>query len=337
MHVRSTPDPHTRDGVHNAVFTSANTRLRVGIIATSWPLWAYVFQHTYFSLDWIYVYDPVLATSVRAHFRTLDVTVHTGACSLPPVDILAINGWVDGTLIPPLTGSCILFDYHFRRRRGWPGWSFMDERVPHSLVGGCSNAIGHITLGCKIGFGFALPTTLVVSSPATRLSDIVSCTTHGTAVGGPPPRMTGATCRTVQPLGRNLYHFNCLFPWGQYNARFVVPCVFTQSKWVRRSLTLSELRGVWDIPESTPLLSRSVLAGMRTPLKILSSVVTSAFLLTPDLTGGDDGNDGMADLDGDHINDETNNDDDTCETASKRVDKGIAAQQDDNGTIFFPH
>jgi hypothetical protein len=291
--------PYANDGVFSGVSPvltdTAGSTLSVGIIASSWPGWAYPFSHLAFSIKWILlvsdgvtVFDAV--TRQFPHIRVMQYS-----CARRPfgigdeVDIMAFNGPCVGLSVAPTFGHIALFDWKFRNRGNWDGWTFRHDKISHAQCGGTSDYATFVTLGFHSDLepAFAHVRRLVTSSfPACNLSTVTKCTITGKELKGDPHLPVVTLPPTTTALGPNVFHFKGLFPASATSPEFILPCVFgRKSKWVRRRLSLEEFRDVQDVPVSG-MRKRSLqqlLPLVTTPIKILSAVVNDLFLR---LTGG---------------------------------------------------
>jgi hypothetical protein len=291
---------YANDGVFSGVSpvlqSSMNNKISVGIVASFWPGWVYPFSHCTFNVKWILLVGDIIDCfdDVSRQFATIRViqqsslrdSFHMG----DEVDIIAFNGPVLGLAVPPTFAHIALFDWKYRNRGTWDGWSFRHENIRHSNCGGTSDFHCNITFGhhSSLHPSFQLPVKLVSSSfPACNLSTVTKCTITGKELLGDPnlPIMTRPP--TTMTLGHNLFHFKGLYPVNAPTPEFLLPCVFgRKSKWVRRTLSSEELRDVLDVPvsgmrrRSLPTLLPRVI----TPIKLLSAVVNDIFLR---VTGGD--------------------------------------------------
>jgi hypothetical protein len=259
----------------------------VGIFCDDWPSWRYAFSHHCFEVKFICVVNPFLFEDIKNTFCDISVLLFS-ACSslleLPPVDVLCFNG--RGPIrvsTPPLIGSIMLFDWKFRNRGQWRDWHFHSEEIVHSHCGGASSFSGQFTLGLhslvRSKWNWPL-TTLVGSFPVCNLSGLIKCTVGGSELTRDPGLAKSVPAHTVLSLGRNLFHFKGLFPFGMWRAEFVTPCVFYKLKLARRRLSSSELQEVLDVPVEG-VRKRSflrLLPHFRVPIKVLSAIVSHCLL-----------------------------------------------------------
>ena len=270
------------DGILTTAFDTASiaTTLSVGIVFNTWPSWGYVFNHVMFDIKWLLCCNQKDLAFLRSHFPAIPViaSVYALPTTLDGVDVLAFNGPLAGLQFPPTCASVCLFDFKFRPRCNWSEWTRKIDSVSHSLVGGCSSHVGMFTVMTRRNGPFPLPTTLVHNAPTTVLSSIMKCTGPGSVAHGPPPLLPAPVLPgQAVSLGRHSFHFKGYYPFEHPSPIFVVPSVFTPSKWVRRSLTLQEMKDVYDLPHQTSVVSQKLLSLMSAPMKSLYSVVYCTF------------------------------------------------------------
>jgi hypothetical protein len=239
---------------------------------------------------------------------------HDDLSNVEPVDLICFNGPVSGLTVPPSIGSITLFDWKFRDRGKWTDWSFRFDAVSHLGCGGVSDFEGFVTLGIHADARqlYSWPSGPFHGSyPHCNLSSLVKCTVQGTRLSSDPglPPLSNATKAVT--LGRNLFHYKGLFPFGSWSAEFYVPCVFARKpiKFTRRSMSVDELREILDIPARglRPRHITRLLPRIFTPVKVLSAVLSQCFLDSG--TGGD-----MVSISSASAGADTSNCDDTATT-----------------------
>jgi hypothetical protein len=272
--------------------------LRVGVITQFWPSWVYPFQHCSFDIRWICVTsdDSFVIEAICNTFPQLHVVTSLQGLGVEDnVDIVGVNGPISGfALVPPSFGCVFLFDWKFRNRGHWDDWLFYSSRISHLECGGVSSFVGCVTIGIhNLATSAFTPATLTPpfhgSFPFCTLSALTKCTVPGGRLFGPPPAFDSAGTPSVVSIGRNLYHFQGLFPFGNVAAEFHLPYVIGRpGQWVRRPLSPEELRDVYDIPVSG-IRKRSIatlLPLFRVPVKVLAAVISHFFLDSSLVTGG---------------------------------------------------
>ena len=284
-----TPRDYSADGVvaGESQVLDRLIQISVGIICHDWPGWSYAFSHHCFDLKFICVLNPLIFEDIKNTFCGTYVFLFN-SCSVSSqlfsVDILCFNG--KGAIrltTPPAVGVITLFDWKFRNRGAWRQWTFTSDKISHSQCGGASSFIGHLTFGChsdvqhfwKVPFG-----RITGSYPVCNLGALIKCTVGGTELLNDPGLSATVPTHTVGLLGKNLFHYKGLFPFGSWKAEFITPCVFTKLKLVRRRLSSNELQEVMDIPVKG-MRKRSflrLLPHIVVPIKVLSAVVSQCIL-----------------------------------------------------------
>lgn len=284
---------YAADGVVRGVTTGGEmSRLTCGIVCHSWPTWAYALSHCSFELKWILVVDGNLFDDINITFPNVKLLslLHDHLSNIPTVDLVCFNGPMAGLSVPSSLGTLALFDWKFRNRQHWFDWSFYHSPMSHVACGGVSDYHGFITLGvhCSVQDRFKAPPLPFHSSyPQCNLSSLIKCTVQGSHLSSDPGLPKSPSSTSAHSLGRNLYHYKSLYPFGHWKAEFYTPCVFARKpvKLTRRKLSVEELREVLDIP-SGGLQTRSItrlLPTITSPVKVLSAALHKCFLET----GGD--------------------------------------------------
>lgn len=292
---------YSADGVvasTGQVFQASST-LSFGVICDAWPSWCYALSHKCFNLAFIGVTNSALVEDIEQTFSTtLVFLLPSGDSSapLPSVDILCFNGKGSmGFSVPPPVGVILLFDWSFRDRGRWGDWSLSTQLVHHSHCGGASSFRGVITLGIHKLVRHLWPSPfgpLHGSYPACNLGALIKCTVGGVDLAKDPGLAASVPAHTVGKLGKNLYHYKGLFPFGLWRSEFITPCVFSKLKLVRRQLSSGELQEVLDIPVEG-IRKRSflrLLPHLTVPVKVLSAVVSHCLMdLASRVSGGGGG------------------------------------------------
>jgi hypothetical protein len=281
---------YSADGVVRGVTNHENDQvLRCGIVCQSWPTWAYALSHCSFKLDWILVVDGNLFDDINLTFPKVNILsyLHDHLSDIPSVDLVCFNGPMAGLSVPSSFGTLALFDWKFRNRKHWFDWEFNHSSISHLDCGGVSDYTGYITLGVhgSIKDNFASPAPPFHSSyPKCNLSSLIKCTVQGRHLSSDPGLPKAAKNTIAHSLGRNLYHYKALYPFGNWKAEFFTPCVFARkpAKLTRRPLSIDELREVLDIPSNglRPTSITRLLPTITTPVKVLSAVLSRCFLDT---------------------------------------------------------
>ena len=318
-HSEVLPSAYAAHGVANTITPvdySNEDELRIGITALTWPTWAIPFLQPRFKLIWIIIIDENWIEIVKRSFPTVLILNmnHVEPTRLPTVDVIAYNGIISGSFGAPSFGSLCLFDWNFRAKT-WSEWKISSIKVDHSKCGGVSNFSGIIKIAIHKSMLplFKIPETLLDTYPASDLSAILSHTEKGIELEC-APRLPHLQLPVVSKVTHGCFHPRGLFPTDLIDPHFVIPCVFTTSKWVKRRLSTTEKLGVFDVPISIiQLLSwqdKKQLANVSVvPTKCLTAIVHGIFLKgTIQLAGGgsrvvsrDSGNSRVADTDGNKL------------------------------------
>jgi hypothetical protein len=206
----------------------------VGIVCENWPSWIYALAHNNFTIKFICVLNDHLLDDVSNTFRDILVVPFPleGILSrkLPPVDILCFNGKGARLSVPPPVGVILFFDWKFRNRGHWRDWNFRSSSISHARCGGVTDFQCHITIGrheSVIHWWLKSFNSLIGSYPSCHLSALVKCTVGGTELVRDPQLPLVVPPGMVVPLGRNLFHYKGLFPFGSWKTEFITPCVFS--------------------------------------------------------------------------------------------------------------
>lgn len=265
-------EPYSAHGVSrsttNVRLTDNNNLIEVGIICMHWPAWAIPFGHEHFNILWVLVVDRSCLDLVKRSFPELTVLGlhHARFNELSATDIVAFNGPFSGLHItPPGFAGAVYFDFDFRLTAHWTKWVFRRELLTHVNCGGVSDHSCIFKVGLHRQCSLSLE-RLTDIYPRADLGAILSCTENGSTLRF-PPRLPKLLVPRVYELKKGIFHFRGLFPTGVSNPVFIVPCVFSPSKWVSRSLTTQEMLHTKDVPVD---LQRSL--GRRDQKRLLSLV-----------------------------------------------------------------
>ena len=268
--------------------------LRVGVVSSDWPAWAVPFLHPRFSLEWIVIDNNKLFNLVCKCFpsTTVFLTETLNTNILNPVDIIGYNGTTLNVTTPPPFGSICLFDYNARLKK-WPSWNVKSFPVVHNLCGGVSDFSGTVKIAIyqPMTSAFGLKDNIFSEYPIASLDSILSHTETGINLLM-APRLPSLTIPKVTATIHDSFHAGGLFPWLERQPSFLIPCVFSPTRWVKRRLSFKERLGVQDIPISiissmTALEQRKLSQMTFTPIKCLTAVIHGVFLQgTITLSGG---------------------------------------------------
>jgi hypothetical protein len=254
--------------------------LFAGVFCDDWPAWAVPFLHPRFALKWIVVHNMDCVQLVRSCF--LSITVVTTS-ELDAYPFIGYNGGNLSVSSPPSFGSICLFDCN-ARLKNWSEWSVVRTTVFHNLCGRVSDFSGNIKVAIfkDLTISFALNAISLIKYPLASLESILSHVETGQNLEM-APRLPTLSVPQVACTLYDLFHAGGLYPSSYPQPHFLIPCVFSPSRWVKRCLTTKELLGVKDIPISIIdhlsrseklLLSQTPLV----PLKCLTAIVQDVFL-----------------------------------------------------------
>ena len=269
--------------------------LFVGIIATGWPSWAIPFSHRRFTICWIITDSLLLTPIIKRCFKdTLVLNTQDSAITrLRNTDIIAYNGPIQCTFTPPTFGSILLFDWNVRWNVDRHSWISRVIKHSHAACGGVTDFSGciKIFIHASLCNSFPVELNLVDKYPLADLGSILSHTESGEDLLQ-PPKLVQLTLPKVTKVTHGCYHLFGLYPTKVANPMFLIPSVFSSSRWVKRSLTRRELLAAYDTPVSLiKLLSakehKIVQASSLVPIKCLTAVTTALFLKGEiSITGG---------------------------------------------------
>ena len=277
--------------------------LNVGIFASAWPGWATPFAHKKFYIQWIITFTPALIPILRRCFPSTLIlsTSALDVSRLTNVDIVAFNGPLSRLLEPPAIGSILLFDWNMRFKSGWEDWRIHHEPMSHSACGGVSDFVGCIKCCIHISSeaNFRFETSLLSQFPLATLGSVLNHTESGEDLLQ-APRLPRLSSPSVTGVTHKSYHPDGLFPSSQRRPSFLVPCVFSASRWVKRSLTSKELLAVKDLPVSIISIlaaheRKLVYNSTFMPLKCLTAFISATFMkgVVTITGGGKEDNDGL--------------------------------------------
>ena len=239
---------YSNDGVriNNLAVTQPQSvrAFKIGVIASNWPTWAFGFHHTRFHLVWIVVHEHAIAQLCKRFFKQATVLLMSSLSweSLQAVDVVCFSGKELGAISAPPMGSIVLCDWNCRPTKAWKDWTSKFIQGTHSMCGGVTNHAFTFRLFVHKHTlaSFSLENLTVDPHPRTTVNCIVSCTIGGKALPQ-PPSLHKVNSSEVHSLGKNLFHYKGLYPIDCFpRAEFFLPCVFTPSKWVQRTLKLQK-------------------------------------------------------------------------------------------------
>lgn len=269
-----------------------------GIICSSWPHWLPFLETLGLTLEWIYFVGsggPDWLTMGRTlGYLSEDVLVVSSG------DQLGLETRTAGAEVVFMSGTrtsrtlmYALLSDHLKliittggtRRNKQPNWTVTSLVVPHAVVGGVTDHIQSVQAWRPVGQQTADRRYLTAQIPRD-LSTIIDTTADG-GCERPKPAHTRVEPPRVQELAPGLFHGFGHYPLSaRPTPQFLVPSVFTKSKWTRRALTLKERLLSLDLPETrcgrlTPQMMQDI-AKVAIPGKILMAAwaVTGGGLLS---------------------------------------------------------
>jgi hypothetical protein len=236
-----------------------------GMVCSSWPHWLPFLPSMGLQLEWIYFSGGNSATGPDWLAICCDMGYISGkvqvfdsrldlVSAMPRLQsrVVFMTGARDTrTLLFPVTSPLVelIFTTGGTRRSVLSTWVATAFRVSHAAFGGVTDHVLH--LQC-----WRPPTTrfpIFGSMPPQVFRDM-STILNSTAEGGrerPAPGVLRVEPPRVQKLAPGLYHGFGHYPLAvRPTPSFLVPSVFTKSKWTRRCLTLHERLLVLDFPEA---------------------------------------------------------------------------------------
>ena len=275
-------------GVLNAVTPvdyDDEDKLSVGVFSSDWPAWSIPFLHPRFIMRWIVVENIKLLLLVTKCFPSILVlsTKMLAETKLEPVDIIGYNGTTLDTSVPPTFGSICLFDWNVRIKN-WKEWIIQSHSIKHNECGGVSDFSGVVKIAIlkPMISSFRLKNNFISHYPVSSLDSILSHIENGENLKT-APRLATMSIPAVTSALHDSFHTGGLFPTMEHRPFFLIPCVFSPSRWVRRRLSTKERLGVQDIPISImscmTVIEQRLLSQMTfTPIKCLTAVIHGVFL-----------------------------------------------------------
>ena len=258
----------------------------IGIIASAWPSLAVPFSHSRFCIKWIICFTPALVPLLRRCFETILIldSDKVDVQRLYSVDVIAINGPFSRLLQPPPSASILLCDWNMRIKSGWNDWTCRMQTVSHTACGGVSDFDGTIKWCIHNSSldSFIIESELLDEFPLATLGSILSHVEKGEDLLQ-KPRLPRLAVPRVVSVSHKSHHPDGLYPSGTDTPFFLVPCVFSASRWVKRKLTSKELLAVKDLPASiiSSLSARErtqALQGITIPIKCLTAFTSALFI-----------------------------------------------------------
>jgi hypothetical protein len=146
------------------------------------------------------------------------------------------------------------------------GWIIKRRKIPHGLVGGVTNIIGHLGIYIRsdpLTIANVLDTSKITSvRPRRDLRSVMKMAIGGNRCGAPSDsqQMSVPVGLTVLPVRPGVI-LNCGLLEVKFNKEgFHLPrvkTIFGGSMWVIRRLTSSETLACWDAPEKLGQIAQS--------------------------------------------------------------------------------
>jgi hypothetical protein len=141
-----------------------------------------------------------------------------------------------------------------RGSRPIPGWTYHQQLLSQTLLGGCSDASQRVFCMAREGATYVHPSSrkILPGCVYTIASDTID---SGRIAKAPDSRRLPA-CIIVK-VGKSVYHGGGLFPSTlKEHPIFLLPSMLSPTQWCRRRLTLEETWGVYDAPHHVVTLLR---------------------------------------------------------------------------------
>ena len=183
------------------------------------------------------------------------------------VDMILVNGCNSqevSSLQECITSGVILFDSRIRGK--YKTFTRYEGKQSHWLVGGSTDSIFKYTLFCdtdahkQLWLGFQAPRqphtdTLLHINSATGINK--EHTKRFSCPGFKQFTPEEYKIPQVVPIANNVYHPSGLYPHLENKPRFILPCVFSATGFIKRPPTLIEQCSIWDISTMlTKMLSK---------------------------------------------------------------------------------
>jgi hypothetical protein len=201
-------------------------------------------------------------------------------------EVIFMSGARDSrTLMVPIKSSLVklIFTTGGTRQRVLGDWVATQHKVAHAAAGGVTDHILYVQCWRPAG---SPRTSLRLSRCFAQIPRNMSTILNSTAEGGrerQAPKLTRVEPPRVMQLAPGLYHGFGHYPLGvRPTPTFLVPSVFTKSKWARWVLTLHERLLMLDFPE----VQHSCLTTQMMQDIILAAIPGKSLLAVWAVTGG---------------------------------------------------
>jgi hypothetical protein len=278
---------YAKYGVTDGVLSNQRERRSCGIIVKGWPSWCMAATTRGWDVKLIVIKDNEWEREIRVWFP-MAIVVEYERINGCEASVAYIEVWFSD-LDPPQKLNLWISQAHFiitsrRARTVSKPWQFQLLSISHAACGG-------VTSGSWIFYIYHKDDNLAIIKPAPvagrDLSTILNTKQEGMPC--PKPATVPTSHQQVIQLRPNTFHGGGLLPWGGFRLKIVAPCIFSQTGWVRRQLSGSEMLRALDVPEEmeTELKSnqiRQICADVdMIPLKVTVSILDALPCWEPDL------------------------------------------------------
>ena len=256
--------PYSKYGVtRGSMEVGMEKRPTLMVVAKGWPSWAVVADSSGLKLEVVVLLEMTWWEWVKTHSPGVVVIMYdefvADKGNQYQADVVVSD--ID------LPGACRLWE---RVRKIYIGrrsvrhfnsipssFSFQKLKIDHVKGGGASNGTWGLFLYVKSGFIWSIDWLPRVAY--RDLSGIIN-STAGHGLSCPAPLKIASKQPRMVELRPKVYHGAGLFPFKERSAHYIVPSVFTNTRWCRRRLTAEETLLSLDIGES-------IIAGLKSHQK----------------------------------------------------------------------
>ena len=251
--------------------------MRIGITCmhkTLFPAWLFALSSELYQVQWVVLHSQSIWISTVKRLKP-NLTISTSFLHETNVDIVFCTGGQPGST------AVMWNNHHLRmvvatnspRSKVKCPWLMTKLPVEHNLVGGVSDGTFNIYVFAQSILDDIHP----LAQPRRDVSSIVDTTASGgveasccTQKSTKIPAVRRTPCGMLSVFG--------LFPLIARRQKFLVPSVYTTTKWAHRRLNIKEQAHVFDVPlivikALSDVMVSKLLDAVDVPLKILLSVV----------------------------------------------------------------
>jgi hypothetical protein len=236
-------------GMVEGVLEETQDSLTCGILCNSWPSWAFAARCRSWTIRVIIVKDNKWIPFIYKFFPEVSCLLSTD-CEKSIGLGLDVQIWLS-KIDPPRRLGLFISDKPKvivtcrRVRIALPGdWNWHVINVNHGECGGATD-------GCWSMHVYRRHDTAQLGSiPSLAARDVLSLLdpkVHGISCQA-PMALDKKKCQVVR-ITEGLYHSGGLYPLHAQQPRFVAPCFFSPTGWVRRRLTGKKMCLLKDVPE----------------------------------------------------------------------------------------